>query len=87
MEQPERPMPHVRHRPGGNVAGYRLPGCSWKFHPEISGKMLSSGQIESLLTTDKTGVLKGFHNKKIGKSFEAALKLNTEAKLELEFNR
>ncbi|UNB66156.1 topoisomerase C-terminal repeat-containing protein [Pseudomonas syringae group genomosp. 7] len=44
--------------------------------------MLSPGQIEALLTNGKTGVLKGFHSKKTGKSFEAALKLNNEAKLE-----
>ncbi|RMN13279.1 topoisomerase C-terminal repeat-containing protein, partial [Pseudomonas syringae group genomosp. 3] len=55
--------------------------------PEVSGKMLSPGQIEALLTNGKTGVLKGFHSKKTGKSFEAALKLNHEAKLEFVFSR
>lgn len=61
--------------------------CAFKFHPEVSGKMLSPGQIEALLTKGKTGVLKGFHSKKTGKSFEAALKLNHEAKLEFVFSR
>ncbi|WP_460409124.1 type IA DNA topoisomerase [Pseudomonas amygdali] len=61
--------------------------CAFKFHPEVSGKMLSPGQIEALLTNGKTGVLKGFHSKKTGKSFEAALKLNHEAKLEFVFSR
>ncbi|WP_174518625.1 topoisomerase C-terminal repeat-containing protein, partial [Pseudomonas cannabina] len=61
--------------------------CAFKFHPEVSGKMLSPGQIEALLTNGKTGVLKGFHSKKTGKSFEAALKLNNEAKLEFVFSR
>jgi DNA topoisomerase-3 len=67
------------------VVGCR--GCAWKFYPEVSGKMLSPGQIETLLTTGKTGVLKGFHSKKTGKSFDAALKLNHEAKLEFVFSR
>jgi DNA topoisomerase-3 len=62
-------------------------GCEWKLYPEISGKMLTAGQIESLLTQGKTGVLKGFHSKKTGKSFDAALKLNHEAKVEFVFNR
>ncbi|AKF48849.1 Topoisomerase IA (plasmid) [Pseudomonas syringae pv. syringae HS191] len=61
--------------------------CAFKFYPEVSGKMLSPGQIEALLTNGKTGVLKGFHNKKTGKSFEAALKLNHEAKLEFVYSR
>ncbi|WP_183141992.1 type IA DNA topoisomerase, partial [Pseudomonas amygdali] len=61
--------------------------CDFKFYPEVSGKMLSPGQIEALLTNGKTGVLKGFHSKKTGKSFEAALKLNNEAKLEFVFSR
>ncbi|AZG89363.1 MULTISPECIES: type IA DNA topoisomerase [Pseudomonas syringae group] len=61
--------------------------CDFKFYPEVSGKMLSPGQIEALLTKGKTGVLKGFHSKKTGKSFDAALKLNHEAKLEFVFSR
>jgi DNA topoisomerase-3 len=62
-------------------------GCDWKLYPEISGKMLTTGQIEALLTQGKTAVLKGFHSKKTGKSFDAALKLNHEAKVEFVFNR
>jgi DNA topoisomerase-3 len=62
-------------------------GCEWKLYPEISGKMLTTGQIEALLTKGKTAVLKGFHSKKTGKSFDAALKLNHEAKVEFVFSR
>ncbi|RMV96748.1 type IA DNA topoisomerase [Pseudomonas caricapapayae] len=60
--------------------------CAFKFYPEVSGKMLSPGQIGTLLTTGKTGVLKGFRSKKTGKSFDAALKLNHEAKLEFVYS-
>lgn len=62
-------------------------GCEFKLYPEISGKMLTAGQIEALLTKGKTPVLKGFHSKKTGKSFDAALKLNHEAKVEFVFSR
>lgn len=61
-------------------------GCQFKLYPEISGKVLTFGQIETLLTKGKTGVLKGFKSK-AGKPFDAGLKLNHEAKVEFVFNR
>lgn len=61
--------------------------CQFRLFPEISGKTLSVGQLEALLTKGKTSVLKGFHSKKTGKSFDAALRLNHEAKVEFVFNR
>ncbi|WP_242201857.1 MULTISPECIES: type IA DNA topoisomerase [unclassified Pseudomonas] len=61
-------------------------GCQFKLYPEIAGKMLTFGQIETLLTKGKTGVLKGFKTK-AGKPFEAALKLDHEAKVEFVKNR
>lgn len=60
--------------------------CTWKFFPEIARKVLTVDQIETLLTKGKTGTLKGFKSKD-GKSFEAALKLNHEAKAEFVFNK
>lgn len=60
--------------------------CQFKLYPEIAGKMLTLGQIEALLTKGKTGVLKGFKTK-ANKPFEAALKLNHEAKVEFVYNR
>jgi DNA topoisomerase-3 len=61
--------------------------CAFRLYPEISQKTLTLGQIETLLTKGKTGVLKGFKSKTTGKSFEAALRLNHEAKVEFVFNR
>jgi len=61
-------------------------GCQFRIWPEIGGKMLTLGQLETLLTKGKTGVLKGFKSK-AGKSFDAALRLNHEAKVEYVFNR
>lgn len=60
--------------------------CEFKIYPEIAKKMLTLAQIEMLLTKGKTGVLKGF-KKKDGKAFDAALRLNHEAKAEFVFNR
>ncbi len=60
--------------------------CAFRLYPEISSKTLTFGQIETLLTKGKTGVLKGFKSK-AGKSFDAALRLNHEAKVEFVFNR
>lgn len=61
-------------------------GCPFKLYPEISGKTLTFGQIETLLTKGRTGVLKGFKTRG-GKAFDAALKLNHEAKVEFVSNR
>lgn len=60
--------------------------CSFRFYPEIASKVLTVEQIETLFTQGKTGVLKGFKNKD-GKPFDAALKLNHEAKAEFVFKK
>lgn len=61
--------------------------CAFKLYPEIAQKTLTFGQIETLLSQGKTGVLKGFKSKSTGKPFDAALRLNHEAKVEFVFNR
>lgn len=60
--------------------------CTFKFFPEIASKVLTVNQIETLLTKGRTGVLKGFKSK-AGKPFEAALRLDHEAKPEFVFNK
>lgn len=60
--------------------------CQFKIYPEIAQKVLTFGQLETLLTKGKTGVLKGFKSK-AGKAFDASLRLNHEAKVEFVFNR
>lgn len=61
--------------------------CAFKIFPEMAGKTLTFGQIEVLLNTGKTPVLKGFKSTKTGKAFEASLRLNHEAKAEFVFKR
>lgn len=60
--------------------------CAFRIWPEVAGKVLTLGQLETLLTKGKTGVLKGFKTK-MGKPFDAALRLNHEAKVEFVSNR
>jgi len=60
--------------------------CAWKLFPEIASKTLTHEQIEVLLNTAKTPVLKGFKNKE-GKAFEASLRLNHDAKPEFVFKK
>ena len=58
--------------------------CVFKIWPTVSDKMLTSGQLETLLTKGKTGVLKGFKSRD-GKPFEAALRLDAEGKVKLVY--
>ncbi|WP_324729648.1 type IA DNA topoisomerase [Pseudomonas chlororaphis] len=57
--------------------------CTFKFSPVICEKTLTEGQIHTLLTKGKTGVLKGFVGQK-GK-FDAALRLNAEGQIKFVF--
>lgn len=58
--------------------------CAFKIWPQVSEKTLTSGQLETLLTKGKTGVLKGFKSRD-GKPFEAALRLDAEGKVKLVY--
>jgi DNA topoisomerase-3 len=50
----------------------------------VSDKQLSDKQITDLLTTGKTGIIKGFKSKS-GKPFDAALKFDADFKVGFEF--
>lgn len=58
--------------------------CAFKIWPEICGKTLTAGQLNQLLTTGRTGTIKGFTGKS-GK-FDASLRLNAEGKSLFVFN-
>ncbi|WP_426102943.1 DNA topoisomerase 3 [Pseudomonas sp. PSPC3-3] len=60
--------------------------CSFKIWPEISGKTLTSGQLEALLTKGKTAMLKGFKSQ-AGKAFDASLRLDAQGKVQMVFAR
>lgn len=62
-------------------------GCVFKVWPQISGKTLTSIQLETLLTEGKTATLKGFKSTKNGTTFDAALRLDAQGKVQMVFAR
>ncbi len=59
-------------------------GCKFAIWKTISGKRISASQARQLLTKGRTKQLKGFKNK-AGKPYSAALVLDGEHKVRLEF--
>ena len=59
-------------------------GCKFAIWKSISGKRISAPQARQLLTKGHTGQLKGFKSK-AGKPYSAALVLDGEHKVRLEF--
>jgi DNA topoisomerase-3 len=51
-----------------------------RLYPQVAGKTLTLNQVESLLTTGRTAVIKGFKSK-AGKAFDAPLQLTAEGKV------
>ena len=59
--------------------------CKFVIWKEIAKKPISESMVKTLLTKEKTSVIKGFKSK-AGKPFNAALKLN-EGRVEFEFEQ
>lgn len=59
-------------------------GCKFSVR-EILGKKLTDAQVKKLVTTGKTGVIKGFVSNKTGKTFDAGLVLKADGKIEFDF--
>ena len=59
-------------------------GCKFAIWKTVSGKRISAAQARQLLTKGRTGQLKGFMSK-AGKPYAAALVLDEEHKVRLEF--
>ena len=59
-------------------------GCGFTIWKIIAKKKLSDSQVQSLMVSKKTGLIKGFKSK-AGKPFEAYLLLNIDGKVEFEF--
>lgn len=59
-------------------------GCKFQIR-EILGKKLTEAQVKKLVTTGKTGIIKGFVSNRTGKSFDAALVLGEDGNLNFEF--
>ncbi|EEZ5177693.1 DNA topoisomerase III [Escherichia coli] len=67
--------------------GYFCTGCEFKIWKNLSGKVLSDKQVETLVTKGITGELKGFVSSKTNKNFSAKVKLvdKTTGMLGFEF--
>ncbi|MEW6755384.1 MAG: DNA topoisomerase 3 [Candidatus Latescibacterota bacterium] len=59
-------------------------GCRFTIWKEVAGKRLSLGQVKELLQRGRTAWLEGFRSR-AGKPFAAALRLNGEFRVELDF--
>ncbi|EJX5188395.1 DNA topoisomerase 3 [Salmonella enterica] len=59
---------------------YGCKSCAFRLYPQVAGKTLTLNQVESLLTTGRTAVIKGFKSK-AGKAFDAPLQLTAEGKV------
>jgi DNA topoisomerase-3 len=63
----------------------RAAQCKFVLWRELCGKALTESQVRDLLAGKKTRIVKGFTSK-AGKTFDAALKLNADGKVELVFD-
>jgi DNA topoisomerase-3 len=59
-------------------------GCKFAIWKTIAGKRISEAQAKQLLKDGRTAQLKGFKSK-AGKPFSAALALDSEHRVRLEF--
>lgn len=64
-------------------AGYK-DGCKFSIPYQICQKKLTENQIQMLICSQRTNVIKGFTSK-TGKQFDASLKIDTQGKIEFVF--
>jgi DNA topoisomerase-3 len=67
-------------------SAWKTSGCDFAIWKQVSGKRLSEAQARQLLVRGRTGQLKGFKSK-AGKPYSAALKLDGDHRVRLEFER
>jgi DNA topoisomerase-3 len=67
-----------------SCSAWKTSGCDFAIWKQVSGKRLSEYQAKQLLTRGRTSKLKGFRSK-AGKPYSAALKLDGDHKVRLDF--
>jgi DNA topoisomerase-3 len=82
---PKCGAPVVESKKAFGCSAWKQTGCDFAIWKQVSGKRLSEGQAKQLLTRGRTGQMKGFKSK-AGKPYAAALKLDGEHKVRLEFD-
>lgn len=60
--------------------------CEFVIFSVIAGRKISNRMAKNLITEGKTPIVKGFKSRRTNKSFEAALKLNKQGKVEFDFS-
>jgi DNA topoisomerase-3 len=83
---PKCGSPVVETKKAYGCSAWKTSGCDFAIWKTVSGKRLSEGQARQLLTRRRTGQLKGFRSK-AGKPYAAALKLDEDHRVRLEFDR
>jgi DNA topoisomerase-3 len=81
---PKCGAPVVETRKAYGCSAWKKTGCDFAIWKQVSGKRLSENQARQLLTKGRTGQMKGFKSK-AGKPYSAALKLDDEHRVKLEF--
>jgi DNA topoisomerase III len=81
---PKCGAPVVETKKAYGCSAWKKTGCDFAIWKQVSGKRLSEGQARQLLTKGRTGQMKGFKSK-AGKPYSAALKLDAEHRVKLEF--
>jgi DNA topoisomerase III len=81
---PKCGAPVIETKKAYGCSAWKQTGCDFAIWKQVSGKRLSEGQAKQLLTRGRTGQMKGFKSK-AGKPYAAALKLDGEHKVRLDF--
>jgi DNA topoisomerase-3 len=81
---PKCGSPVVETKKAYSCSAWKTSGCDFAIWKQVSGKRLSEYQAKQLLTRGRTSKLKGFRSK-AGKPYSAALKLDGDHKVRLDF--
>src|SRR5215212_2039065 len=81
---PKCGSPVVETKKAYSCSAWKTSGCDFAIWKQVSGKRLSEVQAKQLLARGRTAQLKGFKSK-AGKPYAAALRLDGEHKVRLDF--
>jgi DNA topoisomerase III len=81
---PKCGSPVVETKKAYGCSAWKKTGCDFVIWKQVSGKRLGEAQVKQLLTKGRTAQMKGFKSK-AGKPYSAALKLDAEHRVRLEF--
>jgi DNA topoisomerase-3 len=81
---PKCGAPVMETKKAYGCSAWKKSGCDFVIWKQVSGKLLSENQAKQLLAKGRTGQMKGFKSK-AGKPYSAALTLDAEHRVKLEF--